>query len=1085
MAENPQKSRKFRWQKPRWLRWMDDHFNDVVVALIALVTVYGGLVAYLETWADNGYAAAVREGQALAMDALGNEMSSRQRENHDFYLYSTWDEWQERHTQAEGYDEPLAVRAEHVMNLIEPQTPLLDESEPYFHGETMTQTQWVDLGAYHVDTTLVETTELLERRAFAIERASIWNSKADGYVTVLTIIAVGLFLYGLSTTLKGDLRYLFVVVGSILVVLSGVGTVNLTLRPVPAVPDAAIEAYAEGVGLSWLADYEGAVASFDTAAAAYPPYANVYAERGKANLRAEDYAAAVADFELAIAHGHESASAYWELGWSHYLLGNYESSIAASRRALELDPNLLPVVLNIATAQLAAGDSEAATAQYELALTMAADPESLLPTSWSHLYLRESVNDLDRLIAALDRQAGFQAEPDLSQVADRAGLRAAAGAARQRLKEGLVALEVAGRPGMEGTGASLTPLTFGRYVGRAGQLLGQDDAFARGDTSVVAALSFENLPAEAVVSRRVRWQWSDEPGLDEPLPTMGEDLVWEGAPSGVWQHPMEPPWPGDRGLRVGRYEVEYYVNGQLLQTGGFVVPPSDESIIGSIAFGTECGSGGVPVSPAAVFAEGTVKIHGMVNYSGVPDGTVVRSDWYRDDTLYSSWGTDTVVGWGSQCFNLNDVPAGDYRLELVVESQAEPVQAAEFRVLPIDDYLQAIGLEPDDSRFHLDLGDAYAYAGDYEEAAAHYQRAIDLNLKCAQCYQRWWALLYAQGRYQEAADKLQQAIALRPEEYNYLIDLGETYYQLGAEEQATAAYRQALPDNPAAVYNEWGNTLYGLARYEEAAAKYRQSLELQPGDEVVHSNLGGAYSKMGEYEAAEAEFEKALALDPYYATPYNKWGDALYDQERYAEAAEKYRRAMELDPGEALYASNLGWATYNAGEYEQSLSAFERATGLDPNRPSDYNTWGNALYALERYAEAAEKYRQAIQLRPDIRLYHSNLGWAYVLMRDYAAAAPEFERAVELDPESASDWNMWGRSLYEQGQYQAALEKYQRAVELAPETAVYHFNLGITYYQLEQDDLALAAFEQAAELAAQAGDEGLLQDAEEMIDRLE
>lgn len=1079
-AEQPQKK-----AARRGARWVDENFNKLVVAIIALVTVYAGLVAYLQTWADNGYSLAVREGQTLAMDALGNEMSSRQRENYDFALYTTWSEWEKRYSQAAGVDDTAAARARDVMDLIAPLTPLLDESSPYFTPETLTQTYWADVGAYHVDTNLVETTRLLEKRAFAIERASVWNAKSDGYVTVLTVLAVALFLYGLSTTMTGRLRYVFVVAGAILVGLAVAGTVDLTLRPIVTVPDEAIAAYAEGKGQMWTFDYEGAVEAFDRAVAAYPHYANTLAERGKAHLRADDYEAAIVDFLQSIEHGRESAGTYWELGWAHYLLGDYEASIAASRRALELDPDLLPVLMNLATAQLASGDTEGAMFQYELGLTMAADLNAAVPISWSHLYLRESINDLDRLLAALGGRTGFADEPDLSRVADRVALRAAAEAARQRLKEGLVALEVAGQPRLEPAGATLSPLTFARYVGRTGALIGPADTFARGELGVVDSLSFENLPQGTVVSRRVTRQWSDEPGTLEILPTMGQDLTWEGGPSGAWQHTLTAPWPGDRGLRDGRYFVEYYVNGQLMQSGSFLVPTSDEPTIGPIAFGTECSSGGVPNVAAAVFPAGVVKLHGMVNYSGVPEGTVVWSTWYRDGTLYSSWANNFLAGWGSQCFNLNDVPAGDYRLDLIVKGQGKPVQSASFRVLEIPEYLAAIGPEPDDSVFCLDLGDAYAYAGDLQHAAARYQQAIDRNLACAACYHRWWSLLYEQGDYPAAADKLRQAITLSPKEYTYLSDLAETYYQLGDEEAAVAAYRQAIPLNPAMVYNEWANTLFNLERYEEAAAKYEQSLELNPDDEVVHTNLGGAYRKLERYDDAAAEFERALALDPTYATTYNKWGDVLYDQGRYAEAADKYQQAMDLDPAVPLYPSNLGWATYQLGEYEQAAAAFQQAVGLDPSGASDWNKWGDALYALGQYTEAAEKYERAVELQPGIALYHSNLGWAYFLLDQFDAAEAAFGRAVELQPDSATDWNMWGRCLYELQRYAEAAEKHEQAVALAPDSALYHYNLGFDYYVVARDAEALAEFQQAADLAAQVGDEDLRQDAQEMVDLLQ
>lgn len=989
----PEGCSPFAWLR-RWalFRWLDDHFNDTIVVIIALVTVLAGLIAFLETWASNHYATDVARSQALAMDALGHDMSSRQRENYDFDLYTTWNEWDWRRSLAEGKDEMLATRSSQVAAIISPLTPLLDESKPYFNPET----QYADSYTYHVDTNLITTTVLLEQKAFAIETANIWSGKADGYVTILTLLAVSLFLYGLSTTIKGDLRYLFAVVGTFLVGLSLLWALVLALIPVPTIPPQAIEEYAWGVGLSYLGDYEQASEAFDAALQAYPRYGKAYHEQGKAHLRSQKYAAAVKDFQQAIENGHENQSTYWEMGWAYYLLGDYQSSLEAGRRALELDADLLPVVMNIGTTLLAKGETQAAWNQFERGLSMAADPSSSVPASWNHNYLRLTLQDLDKLIAALDGQTGFYEEPDLSHVGNPAALQAAAEAVRLHLKEGLVALETVGLPKMGQTGATLSPLTFARSVGQDDELVGQGNTFPRGELSVVAMLSYDNLPRGAVVSRRVMRQWSDEPGAVEYLPTMGEDITWSGDSQGTWQHVLKAPWPGDRGLRAGRYIVEYYVNGHLLQTKSFTIPDKETLIIGPIVFATERASGGIPRGPANLFPAGVANVYGLFNYSGVPEGSRVRAQWYCDGNLYYSQQTDAVSGWGSHSFSLSDVPPGAYRLDLTMEGREEALQSASFEVVEIGDYLQAIGKEPDDPLFHLNLGDAYAYAGDYQEAAARYKMATELDPQCAQCYQRWWAALTGQGEYEEAIGELQKAIELRPQMYDYLADLGQTYYELGDDEEAAAAYREAVPANPATIYNRWGNSFYSLERYQEAVVKYQQSIELDPDDAVVHDNLGGAYHELGEYDEAIAEFERAVMLDPEYATAYNRWGSALYAQERHAEAVEKYQKAIELAPGNSLYHSNLGWAYFKAQDYERAGAAFQRAVELDPWYADDYNMWGRALYEQGRYHEAAEKHQQAVELSPDNALYHYNLGVDYYQLQEKEKAIAELERASDL-----------------------------------------------------------------------------------------
>jgi tetratricopeptide (TPR) repeat protein len=835
--------------------WVDDHFNEVVVVIIALVAVLVGLITFLQSYASNRYAADIRQSQVLATDALGYDMSSRERENYDSYLYTTWNEWDWRRSQAEGTDEALAARSGQIADMISPLTPLLDKGKPYFNPKT----QVADFYAYHVDINLVTTTMLLEQRAFAIETANIWNGKADGYVTILTLLAVSLFLFGLSITIIGGLRHLFAIVGSFLVGLGLLWALILTLIPVPNVSSQAIAEYARGQGLHYNGDYKQAREAFDAALKAYPRYGNAYFSRGRVNLELAEYVAAVQDYLRAIENGRDDKSTYWELGWSYYLLGDYRSSVEASRRALEKDPNLLPVMMNTATALLAGGETEAAMKEYEQGLEKAVDPNSPVPASWNHLYLRLTVEDLDKLIAALDGQAGSYEKPDLSHVVDRAALRAAAEAARLRLKEGIVTIEAAGHTRMEQTNAMLSSIVFARSIGRNGELLGQGDSFVRGELSVVVALSYDNLPQGAIVSRRVMRRWSQEPDALEALPTMGEDITWSGEPRGTLQQVMRSPWPGDRGLRPGVYTVEYYVNGHLLQTGSFTIPDEDTLIIGSIVFAADSDSRGIPYGPASLFPAGVAEVHGILRYSGVPEGTKVRGQWYRNDKLYSQE-TDTIGGWGRQAFFLYDVPPGDYRLDLYMEGKDKAVQSASFKVVEVSEYLRAIGKEPDDALFHRNLGEAYAAAGDYQQAIARDKKATELDPQCAKCYYRWWSALYAQGNFKEAIEKLQKAIELRPKEYSYLCDLGKTYYSSGDDENAVAAYREAVPAAPAYVYNRWGIALHDQKRFQEAAVKYQQAIELKPDVAVYHYNLGLVYDDLQEKEKAIAELEKAAEL---------------------------------------------------------------------------------------------------------------------------------------------------------------------------------------------------------------------------------
>ena len=1020
-------------------RWLDKHYNDMVVVAIAFVTIVAALAAFLESWASSHYAQEIRLSQALATETLGHDMRSRQREGYDFFLYTTWNEWDWRRSRATTRDPALAERAEVVTELLSPLTPLLDETGPYY----ITDTDTADFISYHADVNVYSTTLLAEQRTFVTASADVWNAKADGYVTVLTILAVSLFLYGLSTTVKGNLRFLFAIVGTFLVVVGLAQILGLTLGPVPDVPYDAIQSYARAQAAWWGGYVDDAQAAITETLDYYPDYGNAHALRADILLDDSNYDQATAAYRQAIASGTDDVSIYWNLGWALYLAGDYDGALEASRYALELAPHLMPVRMNIATALLAQGKTTEAMQEYEAALDMAVDPALAIPDSWSRLYLRETVNDLDRLINALDGQTGFYQVPSLDKIADPGAVRAAAVQARQRIKEGMVAIQATGAPRVGETSAQLGPLSFGLYAGRRGDLLAQADAFPRGILSLVVAVPYERISSGAVLSRRVvRMQHS---GVPEYLPTMGADITWDGAEEGTLLQTMESPWPGQRGLLPGIYTVEYYVDGNLLQSGSFTIPEKDDFIVGPLIITVDSQSGGIAFGPDSIFPAGLYQLKGIFSYSGMSDGDTLYATWYRNGEFYSQ-DSSYRDGWGSEGYYIYDVPAGKWRLELGTEQ--ETLRTAEFEVVPVDTYLQTIGTPPeDDSLFHRMLGGVYANAGNYAQADFHYAQSVELDPSCEKCYYRWWSALYDQERYRESVAKIEAAIALNPENYNYLSRLGKTYYRLNDEENAKAAFRQGIPIAPATVYNAWGNALYALKRYDESVIKYLQAIDLEPDNSTYYSNLGGAYQKMGEEELAQEAFDQAMALNPNYDTAYNKQGDLLYAEGEYAEAAEQYLQAIAIEPGKALYHLNLAKAYNQMGEYDLADDEYRTAVELDPAYNYAWNSWGNMLYDLEDYAGAADKYRQAIAIDPNDAIYRSNLGGAYRKMGEYELAAEEYAAAIELDPEYDAAWNRWGNVLYDLGDYADAVEKYQQAIAINPENEVYYANLGNAYYQ--------------------------------------
>jgi tetratricopeptide (TPR) repeat protein len=287
----------------------DERFERMVAILIAMVAVLAALTGFLQANASAKSAQANRNAQRFAIQAMGRNTSGQAQLGYD--LYDAFHAWSQLNTLAQSAGEDVAGRRRYaaVRDRIAELSPLL--ASPYFDPASQT---WPDVSGYEADIYLVEATALTERYTASAQVSNAWSNKANSYVAHLTLLAVTLFLYGLSTTISGRMRWLFVVAGTAITGVTLLWLLLVVIWPGPVLADEAIVAYARGVGLAYRGKLEEATVAFDQALAAAPDYANAFFERGNVHFDLGDYEAAAADYEAAQAAGRDDINVAWNLG---------------------------------------------------------------------------------------------------------------------------------------------------------------------------------------------------------------------------------------------------------------------------------------------------------------------------------------------------------------------------------------------------------------------------------------------------------------------------------------------------------------------------------------------------------------------------------------------------------------------------------------------------------------------------------------------------------------------------------------------------------------------------------------------------
>jgi tetratricopeptide (TPR) repeat protein len=148
------------------------------------------------------------------------------------------------------------------------------------------------------------------------------------------------------------------------------------------------------------------------------------------------------------------------------------------------------------------------------------------------------------------------------------------------------------------------------------------------------------------------------------------------------------------------------------------------------------------------------------------------------------------------------------------------------------------------------LGNAYRAIGDYNNAAAAYQKAGELDPENSGM------------REDNETFKLGPGL----ESSKVWNDLGEIFFKSGDYIEAGNAFRRAMELDAgfAWPYSNLARTLAAQGRHSEAIPFYQKSIELftEKNDKAVSWNrLGNTYRKLNDYDSAIKAFQEAVALN--------------------------------------------------------------------------------------------------------------------------------------------------------------------------------------------------------------------------------
>lgn len=544
-----------------------DPFEQIIAIVMTLIVIQTAVISFWFTLSDDSDGDAGRDAQMYALQGLGTGTVGSMRSGYDqSTAYQRWLELDVRARLADQQNQDDdAVRLRTARDRVVKLSPLLNA--PYFDpARSLTP----NTAAYNADTFLVQAVALSERFENQARLKNQWSDRSGAYTVMLTVLAVTLFLLGISGNSPRRMRLLFFGVGVVLALGVLVWMLTVYFQPVSSYPDEAIDAYARGIGKYTQKDMPAAVAELDRAVELEPAYTRAYRDRAVMRYLAGDVGGAAADFEFALTTGDTSSETASGLGFVKYLLGHFDQAKPLHESAVKGNPDEMWMRANAAVNLLASGEIEAARREYEglLAGTLetvnAARTQGKQAPASLWYDFDASATDLHALAACASTQV-CDGAPPFVLLKNPAEIARAAGELETRLKEYSVALEYTGQPPPPTSAAQVEPFLFTRELAADTAPVNGADTFTATDEPVYVFVRFRTLQDGQKIVIKVyldnveddRLRVQDTYSLQEMGGADGDfflSITTGGIP-----------------LSVGKYRVEMFVDSKLMQTGEFQV----------------------------------------------------------------------------------------------------------------------------------------------------------------------------------------------------------------------------------------------------------------------------------------------------------------------------------------------------------------------------------------------------------------------------------------------------------------------------------------------------------------------------------
>jgi len=321
---------------------------------------------------------------------------------------------------------------------------------------------------------------------------------------------------------------------------------------------------------------------------------------------------------------------------------------------------------------------------------------------------------------------------------------------------------------------------------------------------------------------------------------------------------------------------------------------------------------------------------------------------------------------------------------------------------------KVLAINPCDSHAWLNKSNCLLELGNENEALFCLDQATQIVDEKDAAWRNVWnnkgVLLQKLHKYSDAVECYKKIIAISPEDFTILQNLGNTYYKMEDFLNAHVCYCAAIKQQPeiSFLWKAEGKCLKWMGKYSEAISHLEKAIEFSPVSDdkekaEILSEISVCLNFSNYISKALEKIDEAICLDSQNSLLFNYKGVIFSSNNDYNGAILSFNKAIELDNTNAAAYYNKGMALVNSNLPQKAIRCLSKACELKPDKLQYQIAQIQCLRILGDYRKAIAVLTILQSRAPDNSDQPFYIAMCFAALGEVEQARKYFDRAIEVN----------------------------------------------------------------------------------------